>query len=487
MPANTSIWTSVTLMMLGVGAVFPETEPYRRGSRPTPIADQYREAGRRILDAVRAGHDGWDKLEELCLEIGPRLSGSRQLENAVEWAARRMQRDGQENVRRETVMVPHWVRGKESLTMLTPHERDVAMLGLGGSVGTPAGGITGEVVVVRDEEHLEQLALADVAGKIVLFNKAMPPYDSDRGSGYGETVHYRTHGARLAAAKGAIACLIRSVTASSLYTPHTGAMNYGDAVVRIPAAAVSIEDAETIARLTARGTSVRVRLDMAAQTLPDAPSANVIGELRGSSMADDIVVLSGHLDSWDVGHGAHDDGGGCVIAMEAINVLRKLKVTPRRTIRVVLWTNEENGLRGAKAYVEEHAHELAKHVAALETDSGIFEPLGFSVDCRDANRQRLAEAQMADIVTLLDPIRPMVVETGWSGADVGQMKDAGVMLLGHRVEGSSYFDYHHSHADTLDKVDPERLTQNIAALAVLAYIVADMPARLGEPLAGGTR
>lgn len=472
---------------VAAAGTYPETEPPPRADRRTPIADRYRDAAKRIINATLAGNDAWEKMEELCLTVGPRLSGSRQLEKAVDWAARTMQRNGQENVRRETVMVPHWVRGRESLTMLDPHERPMGMLGLGGSVGTPPSGITGEVVVVEDEEQFNRLDRADVEGRVVLFNKAMPPYDPVQGSGYGKTVYYRTHGARIAVEKGAVACLIRSVTASSLYTPHTGAMNYGDAEVQIPAAAITVEDADMIARLTRRGEKVRVRLEMEARTLPDAPSANVIGELRGSSHANEVVVIGGHLDSWDVGHGAHDDGGGCVIAMEAINVLRKLNLRPRRTIRVVLWVNEENGLRGGKAYADEHAHELPDHVAALESDSGIFQPLGFSVDCKDTSRERLAQAQMADIVSLLDDLGSMHVETGWSGADVSPMKDAGVMLLGHRVDGSIYFNYHHSHADTLDKIDPQLLSRNVAAMAVVAYVLADMPTRLGDAPGTGTR
>jgi carboxypeptidase Q len=364
--------------------------------------------------------------------------------------------------------------------MLEPRAHTLAMLSLGGSVGTPSAGITGEVVVVRDEAELDALG-EGAKDRLVLFNNPMPPYDPEKGSGYGTAVRFRGSGARLAAAKGAVACLIRSVTATSLRSPHTGAMRYGDAPSKIPAAAISIEDAEMIARLTARGQRVVVRLNMEARDEGMAPSANVVAELRGRTNPDEIVVIGGHIDSWDVGQGAHDDGAGCVIAMEALNVLRRLNLTPRRTIRVVLWTNEENGLAGAKQYAQDHADELSKHVAAVEADSGAFRPAGFSVDFEDESRRQLAVKQMEEIIELLGTIGPLRARAGGGGADIGPLRPAGVPLLGFEVEGSKYFDYHHSHADTLDKVDRHELSQCVAAMAVTAYVLADMPGRLGEP------
>ena len=472
---------------LGAG---PPTEDSRRlkpaaqhvrSEQPTShLAVRYREPAERIIRSALADNDAYDKLEHLCLRIGHRLSGSRELEKAIDWAIEVLKEDGQENVHREMVMVPHWVRGEESATMISPRVEPLYMLGLGGSVGTPPEGITAPVVVVSDEEQLDALGPA-AKGKIVLFNNPMPRYDPERGASYGPTVRFRSNGARLASEAGAVACLVRSVTANSLRSPHTGAMRYGDAKIKIPAAAVSIEDAEMIARLQRRGAEVVVRLKMEAKTLPDVQSANVVGELRGSTRPDEVIVIGGHIDSWDVGHGAHDDGGGCVMAMEVINVLRKLNMIPRRTIRVVLWTNEENGLRGARAYARDHEWELAKHVAAIEADSGVFDPRGFSLDCSDKQREAVAAEQMRDILSLFPASRwNMNLTTGHSGADVGAMKEAGVILMGHRVEGSKYFDYHHTHADTIDKVEPKDLSRNVAVLAVVAYILADMPERLGE-------
>lgn len=474
-----------TLSLVGSGGTFPETET-QAANKPGAIASQYRRAVEKIVSATLKHNDGFDKLEHLCLQIGHRLSGSAQLEQAIDWALQAMRKDGQENVHREKVMVPHWVRGKESATMLEPRRQPLSMLGLGGSVGTPPEGITAPVIVVANEDDLKARG-DDVRGKIVLFNKAMPPYHSERGAGYGETVKYRVHGARLAAAQGAVAALVRSVTANSLHTPHTGAMRYGDAEVKIPTAAITIEDAETLARLQARGVRPVVNLKMEAKTLPDAESGNAIGELRGSTNPQEVVVIGGHIDSWDAGHGAHDDGGGCVMAMEAINVLRKLNMVPRRTIRVALWTNEENGLRGGRAYAKDHAEELDNHVAAIELDSGVFAPQGYSIDCVDESRRAVAVEQMNEILGLLSPsLGPLNATAGGGGADISPMKDSGVVLMGHRVEGATYFNYHHTHADTIDKVDPQELSRNIAVIAAVAYVLADMPLRLGETPARDT-
>lgn len=419
------------------------------------------------------GKDGaWRKLVELCDDVGHRLSGSKGLERAVEWAVAAMKADGHEKVRAEPAKVPKWVRGKESLTLVEPRDYPMVMLGLGGSVGTPPEGITAEVVVVKDRKELD--AIGDGArGKIVLFNYPMPPYDPVKGSRYGETVTYRANGAAWASEKGAVAALVRSVTAKSLRTPHTGAMRYGDAKVKIPTAAVTIEDAEMLARFAARGKKPVVRLMMEAKTEGEADSHNVVGELVGREKPDEIVIISGHLDSWDVGQGAHDDGAGCVIAMEALTVLRRLKLRPRRTIRVVLWTNEENGLGGARTYVKDHADELKKTVAAIESDSGGFHPVGFSVEHVDLARLPNIIDQLRRRLGALEGMNAARVQAGGSGADVGLFKEHGVACLGLEVEGSIYFDTHHTPADTPDKVNPRELARCVAAMAVAAYQIAE--------------
>lgn len=474
-----------TLAMASTPTTADDRTPRDNAASKTagPIAERYAGAARRIIDATLAGNDSWSKLEELCDDFGHRISGSVALEKAIVWAVDRLKKDGQENVHTERVMVTKWVRGAESLDMIEPRRKPIAMLGLGGSVGTPAKGITAPVVVVRDEDELEALG-AGAEGKIVLFNNPMPPYDPEKGAGYGRTVRFRGKGPRLAAQKGAVACLVRSVTAHSLWSPHTGATRYGDAKVKIPAAAISTEDAAMFSRLTARGKRVVVTLRMEARTEGKVPSANVIAELRGSSMPDEIVVVGGHFDSWDVGQGAHDDGGGCVAAMEAINVLRRLGMIPRRTIRVVLFTNEENGLAGGRQYAADHADELPNHVAAIESDSGVFRPLGFGVSHGDKDKQAVAVRQLEDILSLLEPVGATQARSGGGGADISPMGPAGVPLLGLRVEGSKYFDYHHTHADTLDKVDPAEFSQCVATLAVVCYVLADMPGRLGVDSGG---
>lgn len=445
----------------------------------TVISANYRRDAERIIRETLAGNDAYKKLTELCDDIGHRLSGSANLERALEWAVTTLKKDGQEDVHVERVMVPHWVRGEESLTLIQPRVQRLAMLGLGGSVGTPPDGITAPVISVADEEGLE--ALGDRArGAIILFDNPMPPYDPENGSGYGQTVRFRGKGARLASERGAAACLVRSVTATSLRSPHTGAMRYGDAAVKIPAAAVSTEDAALITRLQERGIPVVVTLKMEAEEKGPALSGNVIAELRGSTLPHEIVIVSGHIDSWDVGQGAHDDGAGSVMAMETINVLRRLGLRPRRTIRVVLWTNEENGLGGAKQYALDHAEELSRHVAAIEADSGAFRPIGYSIECSNEAKQERAAEQMRDILSLVDSLGATSVRVGHSGADLIPMRETDVVRLGHRCEGSKYFDYHHSDADTVDKVDPVELSRNVAVMAVVAYVLADMEEPIGS-------
>lgn len=454
----------------------PEQEARIRAAAKE-LANRYRPAAQKIIAAARAGNDGYKKLEELCDDIGHRVSGSANLERAIAWAQKKMRDDGQENVRAEPVMVPKWVRGDESLEMLEPRPMKMAMFGNGNSIGTPPEGITAEVIAVHDADELETVK-EKVKGRIVLFDYPMPTENAERGAGYGPAVRYRGEGAALAAKYGGLASLNRSATTHSLRSPHTGATRPNGPV---PAASISVEDAAMISRLQKRGIPVKVRLKMEAKMEPEpAPSANVIGELRGSEVPDEVVVIGGHIDSWDVGQGAHDDGGGICMSMEAINVLRKLGLRPRRTIRVVCFTNEENGLAGGRAYAEQHASELGRHVAAIETDSGTFAPRGYGVSVNDPAAQLVAHAQLKELIALLEPLGATEANSGGGGADIGPMRPAGVPMLGHSVDMTHYFDYHHTQADTLDKVSPKDMTDNVAALAIMSYVLADMPGKLGE-------
>jgi len=430
---------------------------------PTIKIDRYRAAAARIIGAALTSDRAYSRLAHLTDHIGNRLSGSQNLERAVEWAISEMKSDGLDNVRGEKVMVPHWVRGEESLEMLAPVPRKLQMLGLGNSVGTPAEGITAEVVVVRNFEELDRLG-EQVRGKIVLYNA---PYVN-----YGATVEYRVRGASRAARYGAVAALVRSITPVSLQTPHTGAMNYDPAQPKIPTAAVTIEVAEFLQRMNDRGDHPRLRLKMEAKFLPDAESANVIAELKGSEKPDEIILIGGHFDSWDVGQGAHDDGGGCIVVWEAVRLLKELGLKPRRTIRVVLYTNEENGLRGGNAYHDAYRADVAKHVLAIESDSGAYRPEGFGLA---ATAPLQVRSNMMEIAKLLSGIGADQIAADGGGADIGPMMREGVIGASLDTDGAHYFDIHHTHADTLDKVNPRELALCVATMAVMAYVVADLP------------
>ncbi len=459
----------------------PSAETPPAATRPAPALDlsAYRPAAERILAAAATNETAYRRLAHLCDRIGPRLSGSPGLEAAVDWAVALFEEDGQENIRRHEVMAPKWVRGEESLEMLAPHAMPMPMLGLGGSVATPPEGITATVVPVKDLDELTALGDA-VAGKIVLYDHAMSRDDERSGSGYGQAARFRVYGARWAAEHGAVAALVRSATTRSLQTPHTGGMSYFDAPRRIPAAAVTIEHAAMISRLHAAGVEVRVRLKMSARAEGMAPTANVIAELAGRERPEEIVLIGAHIDSWDVGQGAHDDGGGCVMVIESLRLLRELGLRPRRTIRAVLFTNEENGLRGARAYAADHADELPRHVAAIEADSGTFRPLGYGIDAADEETRARAMEQLGGLAGLLQTIGPLEFTKGHGGADIGVLRSAGVPLLGQRVDMTHYFDYHHTHADTLDKVSESDLRSNIALMAATAWLLAEMPDALGK-------
>ena len=439
-------------------------------AQPALDVSPYRDAADRIIAAALADSAAYERLVTLVDRFPRRLSGSEELERSIDWSLAEMEADGLENVRGEPVMVPHWVRGEEAAVMVEPRREDLPMLGLGGSVGTPPEGITAEVLVVLSFEELERRR-DEAAGKIVLFNV---PFTT-----YGETVRYRVNGAVEAARHGAVAALVRSVTPYSMQTPHTGTMRYAEDQPRIPSAALTIEGAELLQRMQDRDERVVVTLTMGAETLPDAESRNLVGEIVGREFPDEVVVIGGHIDSWDVGQGAMDDAGGVVVTWEAVRLLHALGLRPRRTIRVVGWTNEENGLRGAVAYRDQHAADLHNHVLAAEIDGGVFMPLGFGVTASDS-----AFAMLKPIEALLAPVLgevegfPTGITRGGGGADIGPLMAEGVPGAGFRVDGSRYFWYHHTAADTADKLDPEEVQRGVAAMAIFAYVVAEMPEAL---------
>ena len=417
-----------------------------------------------IINAAMNDSTAYERLAYLCDTFGPRLSGSSNLEKALDWIILEMRSDGLKMVRGERVQVPTWIRGNESLDLILPFKKSMAMLGLGGSIATPKGGIKAEVVVVNSFDELDEKQ-NDVRGKIVLFNA---PFTT-----YGETVQYRYKGASSAARYGALASLIRSVGSWSMNTPHTGVMTYDRDQPKIPHAAITMEDAMMLGRLQERGEKIVLHLRMEARSVADRWSRNVIAELPGSEFPEEIVVLGGHIDSWDVGQGAHDDGGGCVAAWQAVKLIKELGLQPKRTLRVVLWTNEENGGRGNKNYRDEHFDELKDHILAIESDGGVFNPRGFGFTGSDESRDILT-----DISRLLLPIDANAIFKGGRAADIAPLNDEGVPVMSLKVEGSKYFWYHHTNADTFDKVDIMEFNRCVAAMAIMGYVVADMDDRL---------
>jgi hypothetical protein len=410
--------------------------------------------------------------------IGPRLSGSPQAAKAVEYVAEEMRKLGLE-VRLQPIMVPHWVRGAETAEivewpgMAASTTQKIVVTALGGSVATPEGGLTADVVVANDFAELAALGQKAVEGKIVLFNNKFDREMAASGFGgqaYGQAVAYRFAGAMAAARLGAVAVLVHSAGGSQNRLAHTGSMGYTDGVPRIPGGAIPFEDAEMLAYLAKAG-RVRLRLLLTPQTIPDAPSFNVIGDLKGSERPDEVVIVSGHLDSWDLGTGAIDDAAGVAVSMQAANLLKELKLRPKRTIRVIAWMNEENGSRGSAAYAAEQDQNVGRHFAAIEADLGASHPLGFLFTGKQE-----AVPYFAPVSNILRAQGSWVVQLqpGGVGADIGPLTQKGVPSFAPYFDTRTYFNYHHTAADTFDKIVPKELAENAAVVAVLAYALANL-------------
>ncbi len=417
------------------------------------------------------GTKAYDVVRSLTVEVGPRPAGSKAHDDAVAWGLRTMKDLGFSNVRAEKATVPHWVRGQESGEIVTPWPQPVHLAALGGSVGTPADGIEAQVIEVPSLDEVDKLDPARVKGKIVFYNVHMER--ARDGSGYGKAVGVRGAGASRAAKLGAVAVLIRSIGTDNNRTPHTGAMRYQDGIEKIPAAALSNPDADLLAAQIASGKPVTFRLKLGARTLPDVETASVVGEIPGREKPEEIVLLGCHLDSWDLGTGAIDDGAGCAIMMEAARLIGQRPKKPRRTVRVVLFANEEFGLSGARAYAEAHKDELARHVMAGESDFG------------SGRVWRIASGvDPAKLPLVADLAKLLGVEQGGNdsggGADLSPMAPARVPIVSLSQDGTYYFDYHHTANDTLDKIDPKDLDQNVASWAAVAYAIADLPGDLGR-------
>ncbi len=430
----------------------------------------YQHTADKIIQAALRTDHAYQLLREVTA-LGPRLSGSPQAAAAVELTRQMMERLQFANVRLQPLMVPNWVRGpiEEAAILNSPSHGYVALTicALGGSIATPEMGLVAEVIEVKSFEELRALG-KKAASKIIFFNRPFDPAQFETFAGYGGAVNQRGSGAIEAAKVGGMAALVRSMTPGLDDFPHTGGMRYAEDVAKIPAAAISTLDAELLSKIIAHDKSVNLRLKLTCQTLPDAPSANVLGEILGSEKPDEVIVLGGHLDSWDKGTGAHDDGAGCVQSIEAVRLLKTLDLKPKRTIRAVMFMNEENGLRGGIEYAREAREKNVKHVAAIESDRGGFAPRGFSVE-----GDSLAWQKIISWRSIFESMGAERITRGGSGADISVLVRDGVPGLGLVPESQRYFDYHHSDNDTIDKVNPRELQLGAAAMAIMAYLISE--------------
>ena len=443
---------------------------------PAVFSEQTLADLKRLQQAALSSDYAYRQVAHLADNIGPRLSGSTQAEKAVDYVASELKAIGCD-VQLEKVMVPHWVRGEETATLVqwpgqvenTTHK--IVLTALGASVATSSEGMTAEVVAVKNFDELKAMSRDKIAGKIVLFNYPFDKRIAAEGRGgeaYGEAVVYRSDGPSAAARQGAVACLIRSVGGADYRIPHTGQTKYADDAPKIPAGAVTAEDADLIVDL-ARPGPVRMKLLLTPQTLPNMESANVIGDIKGSEHPEQVVIVSGHLDSWDLATGAIDDGAGVAVSMEAANLIQKLHLKPKRTIRVIAWMNEENGLAGSKQYAKDHEKDWANHFAAMETDGGAGHPIGLNIKAKP------------EVKAMLKPIGAILQESGagmlslaeHAGSDIEPMEKANVPSFAPIQDSRFYFDYHHTAADTLDKIVPKELAENSAVVAVFAYAMAN--------------
>jgi hypothetical protein len=435
---------------------------------PALLAPEIRKTAEALRETALAGSQAARWVQGLTDHVGRRLTGSPGDAAAISWALATLREHGFTKVRADKVISHVWRRGIETGEVTAPYPQKLSLTALGGSVATPAEGIEAEIVEIGSLEALQDQAAA-VRGKIVFFNKRMERKAD--GSGYSSAVDVRSHGAARAAKFGAVAVLIRSIGTDHNRTPHTGGTTYEEGIPKIPAAALSIPDAELLERLVREKKAVRVRFTLSCHDDADAETANVVGDIAGREKPEEVVLLGAHLDSWDLATGAIDDAAGCGIVIEAARLIRELPRHPRRTVRVVLYANEENGLAGAKAYRQAHEAELARHAAALEADSGTDSPTAFTWNAGPS-----AEPLVREIAALLAPVGAGRALPGSSGgADIGPLRQEGVPVFSIQQDASGYFDYHHTANDTFDKVVPASLDRVVAAVAAFAYVAAEMP------------
>lgn len=425
---------------------------------------------RKIYDEALARGQSYEMLEHLCTKIGARLSGSPGAAAAVEWSRQVMQAYGFDSVWLQPVMVPHWVRGKKEIGRIVNSKKlgseEVNICALGGSVGTGSAGLLANVVEVKTWDELKQLGEKGVKGKIVFFNRPMDPKVIPMFSSYGGAVDQRANGASEAAKLGAIGVIVRSMGVNLEDYPHTGSLRYALNVPKIPAVAIATRHAELLSSLLKDDKELKFYFETHCETLPDAPSFNVIGELKGTQYPDDIIVVGGHLDSWDLGQGAHDDGTGCVQSIEVLRLFKAMGYKPKCTIRAVMFMNEENGLRGGVEYANQAKLKNEKHIAAMESDRGGFTPRGFTLPT-DAK----AKEKIRSWKPLLEPYGLSDFSQEGGGADISPLAPQGVPLMGFLPDSQRYFNYHHTPEDTFDKVDKRELELGAASMAALVYLI----------------
>jgi hypothetical protein len=427
---------------------------------------------RRIYDFYLTESSCYKNLEDLCSRIGGRLSGSPQAEKSVYWAKNAMYAAGADTVFLQPCMVPHWERGKKETCVMKSaalkKTQNLNLTALGGSTGTPANGLTAQVVEVKSYDELEHLGEKNIKGKIVFYNVFFNPKNISTGQSYGETVKYRHGGASKAAKYGAVGMVVRSMSSANNDSPHTGSMAYDTILTssKIPAFALSFKAATALSECLKQDNKLTLTLNSSCRNLPPVPSFNVVGEIRGSEKPDEYIIAGGHLDSWDNGQGAHDDGAGIVQTIDLLSCFKNTGLKPKHTIRVVAFLNEENGLGGAKAYAKETEEKKWKHIAAIETDAGGFTPRGFDVDSTKGMYH-----QVLSWKPLLKPYFIEQINMGGGGADIGPLEKFGVPCIGFRPDGQRYFDIHHTADDTFDKVNKRELELGAAAIGSLVYLI----------------
>jgi hypothetical protein len=424
---------------------------------------------KKIYDEALTHGASYEMLRELTTKAPARLSGSPNAAAAVEWSRNVMEQFGFDSVWLQPVMVPHWVRGgKEVAKAITKKQGDIdlTVLALGGSIGTGAQGVNAQVVEVKDFEELKTLGEKGVKGKIVFFNRPMDPTLIQTFSAYGGAVNQRGAGPSEAAKYGAIAVVVRSMGSNLEDYAHTGGLRYAPNVGKIPAVAISTRHAELLSQLLKEEKDLQLFLQATSEILPDAPSFNVIGELKGSENPTNYIVVSGHLDSWDVGQGAHDDGSGCVQAIEVLRIFKAIGYKPKKTIRAVMYMNEENGLRGGIEYAKQAELKKEKHIAAMESDRGGFTPRGFTMSAPEEMKNKVKSWK-----PLLEGYGLTDFNGEGGGADIGPLAPQGVPLFGYLPDSQRYFDYHHTQEDTFDKVSKRELELGAAAMAALTFLI----------------